>query len=116
MTSKQIAAVVLLALGAGIGLAGIAARMTAPPEALQVAPAHPRKTKPYIAARTQISPSEEVRILVVPSSLGELFDVKCVIYRDSESHQALMSCPNASAQDLDSLPRDSVSGRSPGSD
>lgn len=57
----------------------------------------------YVARSKNITPTEEVSLLVIPSEFGEPLDVKCLIYKNREFNQATMICPGAAREDI-SLP------------
>lgn len=46
----------------------------------------------YIAKEKQVSATEHIKLLVIPTELGEFFDTKCLIYTNSEYKQSHMSC------------------------
>ena len=54
----------------------------------------------YVARSKQITPTEELSLIVVPSEFGEPLDVKCLIYKNREFNQATMVCPGANQDDL----------------
>jgi hypothetical protein len=61
------------------------------------------KAGPYVASTTTLSASEDLRIVVVPSALGEPLDTKCFLYRNREWQQSVFTCPDARQDDI-SLP------------
>lgn len=54
----------------------------------------------YVARSKQITPTEELSLVVVPSEFGEPLDVKCFIYKNREFNQATMVCPGISQDDI----------------
>ena len=59
------------------------------------------KTWAYVAREKALSPSEDLRLVVVPSELGRHFDVRCLIYRNRESGATVFTCPDARQDQLD---------------
>lgn len=61
----------------------------------------------YIAKEKQIAPGETVRLLVIPSPLGDFLDTKCLIYTNQDFKQSTFICPDAAkeniAQGIDSV-------------
>ena len=55
--------------------------------------------KPYVAADTELSDSERLRIVVVPHPLGKAFDARCLLYTGRDSTAQLV-CPNATQEQL----------------
>lgn len=54
----------------------------------------------YIAKEKQLSPTESLRLVIVPDKYGDLFDAKCLIYINTEYKVAQMQCPDISTSDL----------------
>ena len=52
----------------------------------------------------QLSPTEELSLVVIPSSLGEFFDTKCLVYKNRELNQVKFTCPAASDFPIDDAP------------
>lgn len=59
------------------------------------------KAGAHIAQTKKLSATEELSIVIVPSSLHETLDVKCLVYKNTTFRQAIMQCPEARQQDLD---------------
>lgn len=57
----------------------------------------------YVAQTKQLTLTEELSLVVIPSEFGSPLDVKCFIYRNREFNQATLMCPGASQDDI-SLP------------
>lgn len=57
----------------------------------------------YVAKEKAVSKTETVKLLVVPSKLGndDLFDSKCLIYTNTEFRTSTMLCPGVTSDDLD---------------
>jgi hypothetical protein len=55
----------------------------------------------YVAREKALSPSEDLRLVVVPSELGRHFDVRCLIYRNRETGATAFTCPDARQDQLD---------------
>lgn len=49
----------------------------------------------YVAKDKEIKPGERIKLVIVPSPLGEYFDTKCLIYTHDEFKQTSMICPDA---------------------
>lgn len=47
---------------------------------------------PYVSHTTQISPTESVSTLTIPSEFGPILDRHCWIYRNHEFKMANMAC------------------------
>lgn len=74
---------------------GSAQRVLAAEDAARV------KTWAYVAREKALSPSEDLRMVVVPSELGRHFDVRCLIYRNRETGATAFTCPDARQDQLD---------------
>ncbi len=46
----------------------------------------------HITKEKQITPTETVKLVIIPSALGDVFDTKCLIYTNSEYKQSNMVC------------------------
>ncbi len=55
----------------------------------------------YIAKEKQLSPTETLRLVIVPSRVDDFLDARCLIYTNAEYKVAQMQCPNISTTDLD---------------
>lgn len=60
------------------------------------------KRGPYIAAHSQLSPHEYIRVIVIPEVAGQtpgdpMDDQRCVIYTNTQSPAAAMSCDSRTA-------------------
>lgn len=58
------------------------------------------KEGPFILSTKKLSETEEISIVIMPSPYGDIFDTRCVIYRNREFKQATFNCPDAMARDL----------------
>lgn len=54
----------------------------------------------YIAKDKEISPSERIKLVIVPHPWGDFFDTKCLIYTNVEFKQSSMICPDATRDNL----------------
>jgi len=96
-------------LGAGLVVAAIAtvigvAAMREPPRTTTGKTTDQRvREGPYVASEKALSATEDLRIVVVPSPLGEPLDVKCFLYRNREMNQVVFTCPDVRQEDI-SLP------------
>jgi hypothetical protein len=50
------------------------------------------KAGPYIASTKQLSDTEEISTLVLPSRIGAMLDAQCFIYKNKEFKQAVVTC------------------------
>jgi len=55
----------------------------------------------YISKEKQISTTETVRVVILPSKVDDFLDVKCVLYTNAEFKVAQMQCPDISTLDFD---------------
>lgn len=55
----------------------------------------------YVAREKALSPSEDLRMVVVPSEYGRHFDVRCLIYRNRDVGSVTFTCPDARQDQLD---------------
>lgn len=46
----------------------------------------------YIAKEKQVTPTETLKLVVIPTEFGELLNTKCLIYTNSEYKQSNMVC------------------------
>jgi hypothetical protein len=58
----------------------------------------------YFDKTKKPSESEELSLLVVPSKDGAFGDVRCLVYRNREFRQVIMTCPNPVSDELDTHP------------
>lgn len=54
----------------------------------------------FIAKEKQITPTETVKLVVIPGEYGEDSDVKCLIYTNQDFKQSTFICPGASQDDV----------------
>lgn len=54
----------------------------------------------YVAKEKELAPGETLRMVVIPNSLGEFFDTRCLIYTHREFKTSSMICPDADQSDL----------------
>jgi len=101
-TAFRIVGIVALAIGGGILLMNM---LTKEPPRTTTGKTTDRREKegPYVASEKALSATEDLRIVVVPSPLGEPLDVKCLIYRNREMNQVVFTCPDVRQEDI-SLP------------
>lgn len=57
---------------------------------------------PTLSSTVQISPTESVSTLTIPSEFGPMLDHHCWIYRNQEFKVANMACPGAGSEDYSS--------------
>jgi len=93
---------IVVLIGTGIVLISIG-RMQKPPPRVGATTDQRVKEGPYVASEKALSATEDLRIVVVPSPLGEPLDVKCFIYRNREMNQVVFTCPDVRQEDI-SLP------------
>ena len=55
----------------------------------------------YIAKEKQVTATETVKLLIIPSKLGKYFDTKCYIYSNAEYKQSNMVCGKPDDVNLD---------------
>jgi hypothetical protein len=55
----------------------------------------------YIAKEKEIAPGETVRLVVIPSAMGEPMDTKCFLYTHREFRTSSMICPDADRNFID---------------
>lgn len=55
----------------------------------------------YVAKEKQLSPTESLRLVIVPARIDDMFDAKCLIYINTEYKVAQMQCPDLSDAILD---------------
>lgn len=54
----------------------------------------------YIAKDKEIKPGEHLKLIIVPSSWGEYFDTKCLIYTNDDLKQSSMICPDSTRESI----------------
>jgi hypothetical protein len=47
---------------------------------------------PYISSSKHISDSEEIQTIVIPESMSEELDTRCIVYKNAELKTASISC------------------------
>lgn len=53
---------------------------------------------PYVVHSKQLSPTEELSLVIVPSAIDNYFDTKCLIYKNREFNQIVFTCPESTQQ------------------
>ena len=61
------------------------------------------KAGPYIASTKQISDSETLSTVIVPSTIGTMLDKHCFIYTNREYRQVRFTCPEGAPLDVGSI-------------
>lgn len=51
----------------------------------------------YVAKKKEVAPGETVKLVVIPSSIADALDTKCLIYTNQEFRQSSIICPDAKA-------------------
>lgn len=54
----------------------------------------------YVAQDKEIRPGERIKLVIVPSPLGEYFDTRCLVYTNDAFKQSSMVCPGADKEFL----------------
>lgn len=55
----------------------------------------------YVVKEKQLSPTESLRLVIVPARVDDMFDAKCLIYINTEYKVAQMQCPDMNDSILD---------------
>ena len=53
----------------------------------------------YVARTKELSPTEELSLVIVPSQATPTADTRCLIYRNREFHTVTFTCPGAHRDD-----------------
>lgn len=107
MRAPSVIAAAFVALAFGIGWAASAFQVTqdAPRARHATDTAQRVKEWAYVAREKALSPSEDLRMVIVPSEFGRHFDVRCLIYRNRDVGSVTFTCPEARQDQLEEGPQ-----------
>lgn len=104
---RALPAITYTAILLAFGLGWAAGAFQGPQDAPRARPDTAQRVKEwaYVAREKALTPSEDLRMVVVPSEFGRHFDVRCLIYRNRDVGSATFVCPEARQDQLEEGPQ-----------